>query len=231
VSLGRNLLRCANFSKKRTLGNHGLPMITRICCAGSDGEATAREICNNIHDTMEGHYGSYRDFNSVLNVLLDIQPAVVLDVFFLSKKPLPNRWQFDAELGFSNPFEIMDSTVLHQWADQNPPTRYTSLGRFISMFRRKSDDEDYGISPLFLATLNRAPDKRAFLGDFLSRLRPGSWSGSLADILVRRKAQVLMFRENSHADVRQWVDELLPELDRWIEDERGLEREDEKRFE
>ena len=62
-------------------------------------------------------------------------------------------------------------------------------------------------------------------------MHPRSWGGSLADILIRRRSQVLELRKSPYGEVHRWVDELLPELDRWIENERKREREREESFE
>lgn len=232
IALGRNLLRRTDFSKKGTLRDYGLHTIIRVCCTGSDGEATARDVCANIRGAMEVCYLSRHDLSHVLKALFETHPAAGLDMFLLPEMTSRNHRLFDADFSFGTPVENMDPAVLRQWADQDAATRYTLLGRAISMFRRKVDDEeDNGISPLFLDMLNYAPDKRAFLGDFWTRLHPRSWSGSLADILARRKAQVLTFRESPYADVRQWVDAILPELDRRIDHERSRDREGEESFE
>jgi len=79
--------------------------------------------------------------------------------------------------------------------------------------------------------LSHAPNKKEFLGDFWMRLHPHSWSGSLADILYKRKRQLLTLYEFADADVRAWVEEMLPEIDRWIESERNRERGGEESFE
>ena len=232
IALGRNLLLRTDFSKKGTLRDYGLNTIIRVCCTGSDGEATARDVCAHIHGAMEVCYLSRHDLSHVLKALFETHPAAGLDMFLLPEMTSRNRRLFDADFSFGTPVEDMDPAVLRQWADQDAATRYTLLGRTISMFRRKVDDEeDNGISPLFLDMLHCAPDKRAFLGDFWTRLHPRSWSGSLADILASRKAQVLTFRKSPHVDVRQWVDAILPELDRYIDYERSRDREGEESFE
>lgn len=88
-----------------------------------------------------------------------------------------------------------------------------------------------GVSTLFLEIMGHAPDKRAFLGDLWSRLHPRSWSGSLADILVRRRVAITTVGDNVGGEVRQWVTDMLPELERWIEHESKRDQEDEQSFE
>ena len=231
IELGRKLLRRADFSKKGVLRDFGLHTIIRLCCAGLEGEATAREVCMNIRNEMEGSYLSHHDLSHVLMALFETQPSATLDMFLLPEPAPQNHRMFTTDFGFCTPVEDMDPAVLRQWADREPTARYPLLGHVISMFVRRLDDEDNGISPLFLEMLDYAPDKRVFLGGFWERLQPRSWSGSLADILTRRKAQMLTLRDSAHADVRQWIDEIEPELEQWIDHERNRNREDEKSFE
>jgi hypothetical protein len=79
--------------------------------------------------------------------------------------------------------------------------------------------------------LDKAPDKRLFLGELQDRFHPGSWSGSLAHILEQRKSQLTKLTEHPDAEVRAWAREVAPELDPWIEIERVRDRALEQSFE
>jgi hypothetical protein len=96
---------------------------------------------------------------------------------------------------------------------------------------KKFSESEHSISAVFLSVLGHAPDKCAFLGEFYHRVHPRSWSGSLAIILAKRKAQLAALEDHADADVRQWVADAQSELDRWIESETGREREQEESFE
>ena len=127
--------------------------------------------------------------------------------------------------------ESVDPAILQKWASRDPQTRYPLLGKCLSMFRKKNNEEQNEISPLFLSMLDNAPDKRLFLRDLWDRVHPRSWSGSLAHILIERKAQVMKLAEHPDTQVRAWVSEVKPELDRWIEIERKRDRAREESFE
>jgi hypothetical protein len=99
------------------------------------------------------------------------------------------------------------------------------------MFSRKNNEEQNEISPLFLSMLDDAPDKRLFLGDLWDRAHPRSWGGSLAHILIQRKAQLMKLAEDGDAQVRAWVNDASAELDRWIEHDSVRDREREESFE
>ncbi|NTV21872.1 MAG: hypothetical protein HGA57_10955 [Chlorobium limicola] len=98
------------------------------------------------------------------------------------------------------------------------------------MFGKRNDDESKEYSSLFLSMLDSAPDKQRFLGDYYPRLHPRS-GGSLAVILEHRKTKLIQLAEQSDEEVKHWVDEAMPEIDRWIENERGCDRAREESFE
>ena len=205
--------------------------VIRICLADDEGEVAVRQVCANILSASESVYISSYDRNYILKALFETQPFIALDTFLLPQPPLRNHHLFDADFGSGTPIEEMDFKILRQWADIDSVLRYPLLGRCISMFGKKNDGEEMEFSSLFLTMLDHAPDKRRFLGNFWDRLHPRSWRGSLANILVRRKAQVIKLAEHSDEDVKGWVADTMPELDRWIENESRRDREREESFE
>lgn len=228
---GRGLLGRADFTKKATLRDFGLHTVIRVCCAGAEGETTARLVCEHVRDAIETVLFSAHDLNYVLKALFETQPFIALDAFLLPGPTIRNRGLFAGDSGFGTPVEAMDPVVLRQWANLDPAERYPLLGMSIAMFRRSHGEEENGIAPLLIEMLGHAPDKRAFLGDFYDRLHPRSWIGSLADILERRKVQMQILRENPDPEVARWVDAMLPDLDKWIARERVRDRSKEQSFE
>ncbi|MEI8033776.1 MAG: hypothetical protein WCH05_10600 [Chlorobiaceae bacterium] len=231
IEVGRNLLVRADFSKKGVLRDFGMHTVIRMCLAGNEAGDTARQVCINILSASESVYISSHDLSYILKALFETQPFIALDTFLLPQPPLRNHHLFDADFGVGTPIEEMDFKILRQWADIDSVLRYPLLGRCISMFGKKNDGEEMEFSSLFLTMLDHAPDKRRFLGNFWDRLHPRSWSGSLANILVRRKAQVIKLAEHSDEDVKGWVADTMPELYRWIENESRRDREREESFE
>jgi hypothetical protein len=231
IGVGRTLLRRADFGKKGALRDFGIRTVIRVCCPGPEGQETARDVCAHIRSEMETTYLSHHELGHVLGALFETQPKVALDTFLLPGTKLRNQRVFEAEFGFATPIEKLDPLILRSWAGEDPVTRYPLLGGAISMFRRNMGEDDDGTLPLFFEILECAPDKRAFLGDFWTRIHPHGWSGSLADVLERRKAQILSLRDSPHSEVHAWLDDILPELDRWIEHERKNDRGREESFE
>lgn len=232
IKVGRALLCRVDFGRKQTRTDYEIGTIIGVCCAGPEGQTLTREICIQISNDIKTSYLSYHDISHVLDALLKTQPLIALDHFLTQELAPYNRWLFRSGYSHSGPLDSLDPATLCEWANRESNTRYSLLGGdVISMFARDTNENDVGLSPLFLELLAHAPDKKAFLGRFGDRLQPRGWSGSLADILTRRKAKLQPLRENTYADVRQWVKDIEPALDQWINDERKRDRGIEEAFE
>ena len=69
----------------------------------------------------------------------------------------------------------------------------------------------------------KKPDmEHLFLGNLSARLLPRSGGGSFADLLLLRKAPVMKIADYPDEQVRALVSGVMPELDLWIERERGV---------
>lgn len=231
LQIGRALLRRFDFKNGGAFQGLDVDLVLRACCSGSCGVEVARNICANICSSLESGELSFHNLSYVLTPLFESQPVVALDSFLLRQHGRRNFELFEEYLPNGNPIQNMDLEVLRQWAQFEPATRYPLIAQAIAMFSRDHGGESNDLSPLFLQMLEFAPDKFAFLGDGWTRLHPRGWSGSLADILACRREVLLKFREGQNTDVHRWIDEVIPELDRWIEVERTRDREQEASFE
>lgn len=231
IETGRNLLCRTDFSKSGQLRDYGMHTVVSICCAGIKGEETARDVCNHLSVAIESYQASPYDLNYVLKGLFETQTFIALDAFLLHGATSRITNLFNMHFSSDTPVEKVDPALLRQWANMDPTLRYPLLGQAIPMFKRKHGEESDDFDPVFLELLEAAPDKHAFLGDYWARLHPRSWMGSLADVLIQRRSQVLRFQVSPHAEVRQWIDGLLPDLDVWIEKEQIRDRDKEESFE
>lgn len=231
VSVGRDLFSCVDFSKKVRPSDFGAHEVIRICLADEDGEPAAKKLCANIRSALDSYCVFPHDLSYILKSLFETQPFVALDVFLLQSPSPHSRHLLDAGFGRGNPIDEVDPTVLQQWAGRDANLRYPLLGGCLSMFGNEIDEGGDDIDPFFLSMLAHAPEKRQFLGEFSNRMLPQSWSGSLADILIRRRTEVMKLGEHGDEQVRAWVADGLPELNRWIEHDRGCERAREESFE
>jgi hypothetical protein len=231
IETGRNLLRRTDFTKKGQLRDYGMHTVVNICCEGMEGADTARHVCDHLSATIQSYQTSPYDVSYVLKGLFKTQTFIALDAFLLNGVTSGTINLFEMHFSFDTPIEKIDPTILQQWANIDSAVRYTLLGKAIPMFKRSQGEESDDLDPVFLELLEVAPDKYAFLGDYWTRLHPRSWMGVLSNILIQRRSQVLNFQISQHAEVRRWVDDLLPELDLWIEKEKVRDRDKEESFE
>jgi hypothetical protein len=231
VAVGRDLLVRVDFSRQDDLRDFSTHTVIRVCLAGEEARGLAEKVCVNIRSAYEGTYFPPRNLNYVLQSLFEIQSFVALDTLLHPTSSSDKDELFESNFARVIPINNIDPTILQTWAARDPVARYPALGKCVPMFGKKNHEEENDISPLFMSLLEQAPDKRLFFGDFWRRLHPGSWSGSLADILIARKTHVMKFAEHSDEQVRAWAIEMIPEIDQWIEHTRVRERQSEESFE
>lgn len=229
VSLGRDLLVRCDFADMHLMRDLGLAAVIRTSLAGGDGAPAAARVCASLRATMDEIRLSAGDVNDVLKALFQTQPDIALDTFILADRPRASRRIFDFGFMRGSPVEHVEAVTLQAWADRDPETRYPLLGQSISLFTCQQHEETNEISQLFLALLAHAPDKAAFLGEVYLRLHPQSWTGSLAGILERRRTALEALTE--YPDVVAWYDRSRGEIERWINENRRRESQDEETFE
>ncbi|WP_258571629.1 hypothetical protein [Pseudomonas protegens] len=235
IETGRDFLLRMDFSKKGgVFFDSCMESLLRICCSEEEGEITARSFCTRLCAAIESVPLCFHDVEHLLKGIFEAQPFIALDMFLLGEANPRNSNFLESDLDFCTSVKDVNPMILRQWANLDARVRFPKLGQAIPMFQLEQDEqggECDGVASLFLELLKDAPDKYSFLGDIWRHIYPRSWVGSLADILIRRRAQVLKLREISDDEVRRWVDETLPELDGWIEDARKRGREREESFE
>lgn len=227
---GRELLKRADFTDMQLMRDYGLGTVVKLCLAGPEATDDAKIVCANVRAALEEYRASDHDIGHLLKGLFKAQPDVALDCFLLGGPPRRNRHLFEFAFADTSPFESFDAETLCAWADKNKHERYPLLGRALSLFAGRDFQEPTGLSPLFLSVMANSPDKRRFLGDG-RRLQPTSWSGSLADMLEKRKATLSELSGDPDPGVQAWLREQLEVLDSLITRERQSESEREETFE
>jgi hypothetical protein len=230
IHCGRDLLQRVDLPLRSMLRHSAMATVIKVCLAGSPAEKVARTVCRRLREALETYRVFAHDVNDVLVALLKAQPFVALDELLIPGPPEINRRLFEPDEA-GNAIEQVDATMLEAWADRGPAERYPLIGHCLSILQRKPTGEDANLSPIFMRLLDKAPDKIAFLGDFADRIHPRGWSGSLGNVLVRRKELLSSLGTHPDVNVRQWFTEMLVELDRWIDREHERERGQEESFE
>jgi hypothetical protein len=232
VELGRSLLLGLELSRTARFRDSQLELVISKCLAGPTAEAAARQFCKNIRASLDCGSASANDMSLLLNGVFLAQPIIALDELFLDpadsgQGSTPSRW-FNKRL----PIKKVEPAILIGWADQDADVRYKLLSQTLSMFTKQEGTTQLFLSPLFMALLEKAPDKLAFLGNYTYRFRPrGGWYGSLAGVLQERRDVVRPLRKHPNILVRQWVARMDGPLAELIELEQQKERRHEESFE
>ncbi|NTW88236.1 MAG: hypothetical protein HGB26_03735 [Desulfobulbaceae bacterium] len=227
IDIGRNLLVCADYRKNTQLLDFGLKNIIHVCLASKEGETAAEQLCKKIRSQLEQYLISSHDVSTLLKALFETQPFIALDTFLLPESMYHRITLLDER----TPVQVIDEQHLRQWAERDPNNRYPLLGECLSMFGHTNDGDEAEFSNLFLSILISAPNKSHFLGDYYHRIYPTSWTEPLSRILEYRKSKLKKLAEQSDEQVKAWIDEAIPEIDRWIEKARGRDRSLEESFE
>ena len=231
ISVGRILLSRSGYGSDGRFCDFGAELLIDLCLEGGEGRIAAGIVCQRIRSLIDSYAVNSRDLVHTLTALFRVQPFIALDAFLLPDDSSDEGCLLSDELGVFAPCGGLDAVTLLQWANSDADSRYSILSSYLTMFD-KNGDEDTGVSPIFMAVMEQSPDKKLFLGDFWDRIHPRSWSGTLlGDVLLRRKQHLLKLLEHSDENVREWLIENIPVLDRWVADERERFKEIEESFE
>jgi len=83
VSVGRDLLVRADFSKDSPLRDFGAHTVILICLTGDEGLPAAEKVCRHIYSALDAYQVSPHNLSYIFKALLETQPFVILDVFLL----------------------------------------------------------------------------------------------------------------------------------------------------
>lgn len=124
---------------------------------------------------------------------------------------------------------IVPTKMLIDWCNQHPETRYVFAAGTCKLFEKQGEEKmPLVISDTAVALLEAAPDKKAVVGEFISRFYPRSWSGSLSGILEARLHLLDQLVVTNDEDIRSAIDNAKNTVLKWIDAERVNETEREK---
>lgn len=230
IECGQWLLETSELSGS-DMRDHRLGEIASVCLAGPIAELPARRIRRRIKGKFDDHSLYSFSASQLLQKLFEVQPIAALDEFLIDEESSNSFRDFD-DFGSSrgSPLESVGIETLEQWAMINPQVRIPRLASSITLFKGESDNAE-GWSTTFLRLLELAPDKRAFLENVPHRLRPTGWSGSLADILDKRRVFLEQFIQHSDPNISAWAVEQGQRLEAESHFERTRERREDESFE
>jgi hypothetical protein len=232
VQCGRELIRRCEFARPGQIDDYHLGEIVDACFAGKDAAEDATIVCRHLKTAFLNYQAHTFHYRHLLSSLFRSQSMIALDEFLLDQ-PENTGHTAVTELDFdrNNPLEVVPIETLIAWAQINPLIRFPRLASAIIPFKESDDKAGVVWTPLALQILNSAPNQTAVLVQFSSHFLPSSWSGSLADILERRRSLPRAFLSYSDPKVVAWAREEDARLSRAAELERLSERRRDESFE
>lgn len=230
VKAGRFLFERFDFSGMETMRDNYMQRLIAVCLSGNEGAHAMEIACTRLRARFDALTLHAYQLTHTMPALFQTQPTVALDAFLLQDggQRAPRFWRADREFG-----EFLDTlppATLVEWANIDPSERFAVLAESMTLFVGRRGAGNGKLSDTFLAVLNHAADKSAFLGEVYNRLRPTSWGGSLA-VLIEERVNALRTLSPPPEGLPQWLDANDEHLARWIAAERSRDGEDEQTFE
>jgi hypothetical protein len=229
LQVGQKLLTKLRPTQVSGRRSYGLATVIEICCSGSD-TATSVVVASTLRSGLEVGDIHFYDIREVAKALCAAQPHVVLDKFLLAPPEDSVIWRLKMGGRMGLPYKSMGASKIHEWASVDPKTRYALLGPALPLFSSGDFEESAQIDLLF-ADLRAAPDKTVFLGRFDRRVHPNQYSGSLKAMLENRRSELVRLAIEMPGEVADWVNQGLPDLNKWIASAADLDIDQEESFE
>lgn len=221
VNTGRTLLSRVQLNDLDELRDYDLSCVVRCCLAGSEASEATRLFCLAIQDVLCRGTIHAASFPQTWKALLEVQPAIVLDLFLLSPRDCLGRLLFDE----------VSVVALLAWANVAPSIRYPLLAGGISMFSKHAHDSQEILSAAFVALVKSAPDPAVYLEQSLWGLSLSGWSGPAVVHLNRRKCLLAELFKTFDPRIECVASAAVKQLDSAIEYWGDYERSREERFE
>jgi hypothetical protein len=198
----------------------------RIGLGKPEHEDQARALCVRLLQGVSGWKVHAWEFPETIAALTDLFPTVVLDTLLEQSAHVKGAAQVvlqDLVRHRIDPFAKMPEETWIRWAALKPETRYELLASVIPFSGGGENDPATGWFPSALRLIEMAPDPVPVLNAFRRRFYPGSWHGSLAQILASRLPLIEGLRQHPHPQIAGWANDNAATIAAQIERERAAE--------
>ena len=226
-AVATELLASVKFENRSNLDSYRLAEIVKYCLRGPEDTNLAKLLCQRILGAIENYSISPSDYNDLVLELTEQFPRVVLDELVeLEGSKVDTRRGLFGSFREQRPCPLrkIDDDQLLSWAHEKPEIRFTALAASIVGWHGSETKQDYDKSPdradviglnWTLAAwrlIHEAREPIPVLEKFLSRFRPSSWSGSLADLLVGREPLLETLALDPVQSIADWARNALAQL-------------------
>jgi hypothetical protein len=231
---GRALLAQYTFHKRNsrtTREDHELSVVIKASLAGSEGVPVVRRLCRDLMAAVAKYEVHAYDQDDLIKALFQVHPSVMLDELFSGDEESRK-----ASFGLLNDLNLFNRSTLDgvpdevilDWCSRDPKIRYPIAAAGMTLFLRANDKEPHAWTDLPRKLLENAPEPRIILNEMVYRLRPISWSGSLASKLESRLKLLGDLPVGDAPDLKAALEEAKDRLRKQIDGQRRRETEEDK---
>lgn len=237
AAAGRDLLERLPFNHDDREESHELQVVMKVALTGPEGVATARLILQNFAAAVGRHDTNAFEQRGLLKALCVARPEALLDELAAGCDVANELMRLVGEAGRldGNPIDEISTGALVEWCRLAPDERFPLAARLVTVVVGGENGSAAQWSPVARALLDAAPDQVVVLSNLVNRMRPMSWSGSMAAMLSARAELLREFCDHHDRALAARAQEVYAELQRQIVAEREWEtrdnRERDERFE
>ena len=144
------------------------------------------------------------------------------------------HWVFREGIRKKNPLSSVCAETLLDWCRQGDcdfQERLSMLSAAIYPFEKEPDSDGVVLSEQARAIIEEAQDPFAILRNLCSSVRPSGWSGSLADIIAKRRQAFETLLKHDRPNIRDAAAPRIAEMKEWEEQERRYEQTRDRQYE
>ncbi|MGH1487173.1 MAG: hypothetical protein ACRBCI_13245 [Cellvibrionaceae bacterium] len=223
LSVARKTLSTCDFTggrRRHDLMDYDLSKIADVCLSGTEHENDMKEICDNVCEAIIDNRVYSSSLKRFLVTLSEKQPMIFLESFLgnedIGDFKRSRTFSYNFERG-ENPLNKVSDQTLIDWCDKAPETRYPLIVDAMQPFEKCSETGNMVWRKVVYSLFEKAPDLNPVLYNLAGAIRPGGWSGSLADILQTRLALFEELEGHPNEEIRSWSKNQLSNLRREIE--------------
>jgi hypothetical protein len=232
VEAGRALLDQYTFARRGNQAEHDdyrLGVVSSKCLGGPEGAPIVSKLWRGLRTAIDTYdaYGWEQD--DLLKGLFKRQPMAMLDELAAGtdkdRRKSIEIVQETMQHG-RHPLSVLNDDVLLGWCDKDPKLRYPFAAGIALLFSRPNEQTLHNWQPIAELLLQRAPDPVPVFQAIQSRLRPRSWSGSLASKFESRLQLLDQLRIGNNSSLQQVFKAFRSELVETIAEQRKRELEE-----
>jgi hypothetical protein len=226
---GRVLLDAFEFHEKdghTDREDRELGRIAQVSLSGNDGVPIVRRIVRKMLAAVSRYDIHAYDQDDLVMGLLRVHPKVVLDEAFAGDAKARQKAALafvDFQRFHKDPLGVVPDDILIAWCEVDPTIRYPLMTASAGLFKRPTNNQPHEWLPLAWKLLNKAPDPHVILKEIVRRLRPWSWSGSLATKLEGRLKLLEQLPIDQTPALANAINKATTDLREWIAKERRSE--------